>query len=194
LKVSFADLGEKQLKNIARPVRVYGLSPSAIAAAKSGAAIPTPAPKAWGLSLRLSARAVALALALIAAGAYAWRAGYAPRFMAASVDDKLATAPRLSIVVLPFENLSGDKDQDYFADGVTDDLTTDLSHLPDSFVISRGTAFTYKGKPVDAKKIGRELGVSGGVFAKCRHLFPANTGANANANIPAFARNCSVFA
>ena len=61
--------------------------------------------------------------------------------------------------MLPFENLSGDKEQDYFADGITDDLTTDLSHLPDSFVIARGTAFTYKGKPVDAKQIGRELGV-----------------------------------
>jgi TolB-like protein len=76
-----------------------------------------------------------------------------------SAEDKLATAPRLSIVVLPFENLSGDKEQDYFADGITDDLTTDLSHLPDSFVISRGTAFTYKGKPADPKQIGRELGV-----------------------------------
>ena len=61
--------------------------------------------------------------------------------------------------MLPFENLSGDKEQDYFADGVTDDLTTDLSHLQDSFVISRGTAFTYKGKQIDAKQIGRELGV-----------------------------------
>ncbi len=67
--------------------------------------------------------------------------------------------PRLSIVVLPFENMSGDKEQDYFADGITDDLTTDLSHLQDSFVISRGTAFTYKGKPIDAKQVGRELGV-----------------------------------
>ena len=78
--------------------------------------------------------------------------------MAASVDDKLANAPRLSIVVLPFENLSGDKEQDYFADGITEDLTTDLSHVFD-FVIARNTAFTYKGKPVDAKQIGRELGV-----------------------------------
>ena len=85
--------------------------------------------------------------------------GYAPRFMAASVDDKLANAPRLSIVVLPFENLSGDKEQDYFADAITDDLTTDLSHLQDAFVIARGTAFTYKGKPIDAKQIGRDLGV-----------------------------------
>jgi TolB-like protein len=74
-------------------------------------------------------------------------------------EDKLKTAPRLSIVVLPFENLSGDPEQEYFADGITDDLTTDLSHLPESLVISRGTAFTYKGKPIDAKQIGRELGV-----------------------------------
>ena len=68
----------------------------------------------------------AAALALLAAGAFGWRAGYAPRFMAASVDAKLAAAPHLSIVVLPFENLSGDKEQDYFADGITEDLTTDL--------------------------------------------------------------------
>jgi adenylate cyclase len=61
--------------------------------------------------------------------------------------------------VLPFENLSGDPDQNYFADGITDDLTTDLSHLPDSFVIARNTAFTFTGKPVDVKRLGRELGV-----------------------------------
>ena len=67
--------------------------------------------------------------------------------------------PRLSLVVLPFANMGGDPEQDYFADGIIDDLTTDLSHLPDSFVIARGTAFTYKGKPIDAKQIGRELGV-----------------------------------
>jgi adenylate cyclase len=67
--------------------------------------------------------------------------------------------PRLSIVVLPFANLSNDPDQAYFADGITDDLTTDLSRISGSFVIARNTAFTYKGKPVDAKQIGRELGV-----------------------------------
>jgi adenylate cyclase len=61
--------------------------------------------------------------------------------------------------VLPFENLNGDKEQDYFADGLTDDLTTDLSHLSNSFVIARNTAYTYKGKSVDAKQLGRELGV-----------------------------------
>ena len=78
---------------------------------------------------------------------------------ASAAPDLLASAPRLSLVVLPFENLSGDPDQNYFADGITDDLTTDLSHLPDSFVIARNTAFTYKGKPIDVKQLGRELGV-----------------------------------
>ena len=67
--------------------------------------------------------------------------------------------PRLSIAVLPFANLSNDSEQQYFADGITEDLTADLSRIADSFVISRNTAFTYKGKPVDTKQIGRELGV-----------------------------------
>jgi TolB-like protein len=67
--------------------------------------------------------------------------------------------PPLSIVVLPFTNLSNDPDQEYFADGLTDDLTTDLSRIAGSFIIARGTAFTYKGKSAEAKQIGRELGV-----------------------------------
>jgi len=68
-------------------------------------------------------------------------------------------APRLSIVVLPFTNLSDDREQQYFADGITEDLTTDLSRLENMFVISRNTAFTYRSKPIDTKQIGRELGV-----------------------------------
>jgi TolB-like protein len=67
--------------------------------------------------------------------------------------------PRLSIVVLPFANLSDDGEQQYFADGITDDLTTDLSQIANMLVISRNTAFTYRNKPVDTKQIGRELGV-----------------------------------
>ena len=66
---------------------------------------------------------------------------------------------RLSIVVLPFANLSNDPNQDYFADGITENLTTDLSRIRDSFVIARNTAFSFKGKNVDAREIGRELGV-----------------------------------
>src|SRR5262249_38978765 len=66
----------------------------------------------------------------------------------------------LSIVVLPFANLGGDPQQDYFVDGITESLTTDFSRaLPGSFVVTRGTAFTYKGKPVDARQIGRDLDV-----------------------------------
>jgi TolB-like protein/tetratricopeptide (TPR) repeat protein len=67
--------------------------------------------------------------------------------------------PPLSIVVLPFTNFSNDLDQEYFADGITDDLTTDLSRIAGSFVIARRTAYTYKGKAVDTRQIGRELGV-----------------------------------
>jgi len=70
-----------------------------------------------------------------------------------------AVAPRLSIVVLPFINLSDDREQQYFADGITEDLTTDLSRLADMSIISRNTAFTYRNRPSDTKQIGRELGV-----------------------------------
>jgi TolB-like protein len=164
LKVS--DLGLTQLKNIAEPVHVYSLEVGRSAQAKAAPPTPTAAGTTSAAVAagkpafsRWPALAAAMIVVVLAIGAFAWRSGYAPSFMAASVDDKLANAPRLSIVVLPFENLSGDKDQDYFADGITDDLTTDLSHLDGSFVISRGTAFTYKGKSVDAKQIGRELGV-----------------------------------
>ena len=62
-------------------------------------------------------------------------------------------------MVLPFKNLSNDPSQDYFADGVTDNLTTDLSRIRNAVVIARNTAFTYKGKDVDVRQIGRELGV-----------------------------------
>ncbi len=111
LKEAFVDLGEKRLKNIARPVRVYALS--------SG--------------LEGAARTVAPA-------------------------DK-REPPRLSIVVLPFANIGGDPEQEHFVDGVTESLTTDLSRIRGAVVIARNTAFTYKGKPVDVKTIGRDLNV-----------------------------------
>ena len=69
-------------------------------------------------------------------------------------------APRLSIVVLPFDNIGGEAEQDYFVDGMTESLTTDLSRISGSFVIARNTAYTFKGKAVDVKKLGRELNVS----------------------------------
>jgi TolB-like protein len=72
---------------------------------------------------------------------------------------EMSTVPRLSIVVLPFTSLSDDREQQYFADGVTEDLTTDLSRLADMTVISRNTAFRYRDRPTETKIIGRELGV-----------------------------------
>jgi TolB-like protein len=78
---------------------------------------------------------------------------------AREAEPRLSSAPRLSIVVLPFANLGGDPEQDYFVDGVTESLTTDLSRIAGAFVIARNTAFTFKGKAVDIKKLGRELNV-----------------------------------
>ena len=96
--------------------------------------------------------------------------------------------PPLSMVVLPFTNLDNDLDREYFADGITDDLTTDLSRIAGSFVIARRTAFTYKGKAVDVKQIGRELGVryalegsvrrSGQQVRTNSQLIDTDTGAN----------------
>ena len=91
----------------------------------------------------------------------AWRAAQAAS--SRSVDHAKAAgspaAQRASIVVLPFANLSNDPAQQYFADGITCELTTDLSRIPDMLVISRNTAFTYKNRPIDTRQIGRELGV-----------------------------------
>ena len=90
-------------------------------------------------------------------------AAFAPKIAAepetAARPGGVRSPPRLSIVVLPFANLSDDREQQYFAEGITEDLTTDLSRLANMFVISRNTAFTYRNKPVDTKQIGRELGV-----------------------------------
>jgi TolB-like protein/DNA-binding winged helix-turn-helix (wHTH) protein/Tfp pilus assembly protein PilF len=109
--------------------------------------------------------AVALALAALVIGIGAWWLWPAAKLSppsevtAASSIPRPLVAPRLSTVVLPFANLSNDPDQQYFADGLTDDLTTDLSRIPDMLVIARNTAFTYRNKLIDAKQIGRELGV-----------------------------------
>ena len=87
----------------------------------------------------------------------------------AAVEDKLAKAPRLSFVVLPFANLSGDPEQDYFADGFTDDLTTDLSRLPESFVIAHSTALAYKGRATEATQL-RKLGVRYAIEGSVRRV------------------------
>jgi TolB-like protein len=111
--INVVDLGEQNLKNIARPIRAYAVVPDDfISGPQEAHAMPA-----------------------------------------------LSSTPRLSIVVLPFANISGDPEQEYFVDGVTESLTTDLSRIAGSFVIARNTAFTFKGKAVDVKQIGRDLNV-----------------------------------
>jgi adenylate cyclase len=147
LDLAVADLGPTQLKNIADPVRVYSLE-----VGKPARARPTKpaAPKQRSMFMLLAAGIVALVV--ITAGI--WLA-----VRPASGPEVSATTPRLSIVVLPFANLSGDPAQDYLADVLTEGLTTGLSRISGTFVIARSTAFTYKGKPADVKQIGRDLGV-----------------------------------
>jgi adenylate cyclase len=146
LKVS--DLGSVPLKNIAEPMRAYALEVGTRSVPLADQAKPAfNRRRSFPL---LAAALAALVLLAVASGWYILN-GRAP---------KPAEAAHLSIVVLPFANLSGDPSQDYFADGVTENLTTELSsRIRNSFVIARNTAFTYKGKNVDAKEIGKELGV-----------------------------------
>jgi len=152
LPLTFEDVGERQVKNIEQPVWVYRVH---IPGTSSSGAAPPVRRSAMARRGRWMVWGVAAVLVLLGA-AGAWWTG--ARFFSGHRADS-TEAPRLSIVVLPFGNLSGDPSQDYFADGITEDLTTDLSRLAGSFVISRNTAFTFKGKAVDARQIGRELGV-----------------------------------
>jgi adenylate cyclase len=163
LDIAVTDLGQTQLKNIERSIRVYSLQVGVPAQAKP-ATEATPAEPKKRLALAPLAAGIATLLILIAAGAWyflANRAALVTTTAPAPVASNAAPAEaaHLSIVVLPFTNLSGDPAQDYFADGITENLTTDLSRIRNSFVIARNTAFTYKGKNIDAKEIGKELGV-----------------------------------
>ena len=158
LDMAVTDLGPTQLKNIERSIRVYSLNVGVPAQAKPATEAKPAQPKARSALAPMIAGIVALVV--VAAGTWYFFAENRNRPTLI-----VTTAPRpsepahLSIVVLPFTNLSGDPSQDYFADGVTENLTTDLSRIRDSFVIARNTAFTYKGKSIDAKEIGKELGV-----------------------------------
>jgi adenylate cyclase len=170
LPYTFDDMGEQIVKNIAQPIRAYAMSAAAVASLPE---VTTP-PQSGRPRRRNATRLSVVAASFVAAIGigitvwWAWPKGnpaVAPiqSPITASVPSPSAPTekpiPRLSIVVLPLTNLSNDPDQEYFVDGITDDLTTDLSRISGSFVIARNTAFTYKGKPVDAKQIGRELGV-----------------------------------
>jgi adenylate cyclase len=155
LDLAVSDLGPTLLKNIAEPIRVYSLQVGVPAQTKPATEAKAAEPKKRSSLLPLIAGIVAL---LVLIGGGAWWVLNANRPVAAA-SKAPAEAAHLSIVVLPFANLSNDPSQDYFADGVTENLTTDLSRIRGSFVIARNTAFTFKGKGLDAKEIGKELDV-----------------------------------
>ena len=159
LDMQVTDLGPTQLKNIAKSIRVYSLQVGVAARAKR-----PESKNRQGMAL-LASGIVAL-LIVIAGGSWYFLGANRPATVAINAPAPVASnapapagALQLSIVVLPFTNLSGDPGQDYIVDAVTDELTTALARAPDSFVIARNTAFTFKGKPVDAKAIGKDLGV-----------------------------------
>jgi adenylate cyclase len=161
LDLAVIDLGPTQLKNIAEPIRVYSLEigkPVQAKLTKAAKAAEAPTGPKERSRFALLGAAIAALLVAVAAGSLYFFGANRTAPVAASAPPPLA-AQRFSIVVLPFANLSGDPAQDYLADALTDELTTDLARLPDTFVIARNTAFTYKGKPVDAKTIGKDLGV-----------------------------------
>jgi adenylate cyclase len=155
LDLAVTDLGPTQLKNIAEPMRLYSLEVGVPAQAEPAMGAKSAAPKKRS-ALTPLAVGIAAFLILIAGGAWWFLNANRPTAVASKPP---AEAARISIVVLPFTNLSNDSAQDYFADGITENLTTELSHLHNSFVIARNTAFTFKGKNLDAKAIGKGLGV-----------------------------------
>jgi TolB-like protein/class 3 adenylate cyclase len=151
LDLAYEDLGAQAVKNIPTPVRVYGVAPGGSRSRKRRSRPRTFLAVAGGLLLL-----VATAL---------WLSWPAPIGLVLDLTGmgSLPTNPELpdgpSLVVLPFDNLSDDPAQAYFADGITEDLTTDLARSSKLFVIARNTAFTYKGKTFDVQDVGRELGV-----------------------------------
>jgi adenylate cyclase len=151
LPLDYEFLGEQSVKNIAKPVRAYAVR------IKSDAMLPPPSKRKAAWSAR-TVIAAALALTIVVAGLVVWIISPTSTLVGAERPPSLGN-PQLSIAVLPFANLSGDKDQDYFADALTEDLTADLSRISGSFVISRRTAATFRGQNVDAERVARELKV-----------------------------------
>jgi adenylate cyclase len=161
LDMVFEDAGEQQLKNIDRPVRVFRVAFDDARPAKSirPQASATPAVRRDRLGTHVIAIVSAVLLIAGAGGAVLYIHPDRASLISQMPDQLTKPSERLSIVVLPFANLSGDTSQDYLADVISDELTTGLSRFPDSYVISRSTAFTYKGKPIDVRQIGKDLGV-----------------------------------
>jgi adenylate cyclase len=154
LELGYEYLGEHSVKNIAEPVRVYKalMEPEAV-----GKVIGEErAESKRGLRLAL---AVVTLLLLIVGGLLIWRVAYLP-LEVASVEEMAFPLPdRPSIAVLPFDNLSKDPEQEYFSDGLTEEIISALGSVPKLFVIARNSTFTYKGKPLKVQQVSEELGV-----------------------------------
>jgi adenylate cyclase len=150
----FDDRGEQTVKNITEPVRAYALR-------TQGAPAPTAARAVRRRPLSRFAVTVAAGISVvIAAGLIVWLAPWSSRIETGSTARTAFSLPdKPSIAVLPFENMSGDPEQSYFADGMTEDLITDLSKVGGLFVIARNSTFVYKGKSKDIREIAKALGV-----------------------------------
>jgi TolB-like protein/class 3 adenylate cyclase/rhodanese-related sulfurtransferase len=158
LPLKYQDIGAQSVKNIAEPVRAYQVR------LKSGAELPWPSERQKQVeskTKRWQSIIAALVVALIVAGGTAyWFKPWEQREEAASMENMAYPLPdKPSIAVLPLDNLSDDASQGYFADGMTEDLITDLSKNPGLFVIARNSSFSYKGRNVEIRQVAEELGV-----------------------------------
>ncbi len=157
LALGYEYVGEHTVKNIVKPVRVYKV-PTGPETVQKVTDERRPAPR-W----QRAALAVVIALILVAGGGAIWksyRPSTSPPTEVASVEKMAFPLPdKPSIAVLPFDNLSGDPEQEYFSDGITEEIITALSKVPKLFVIARKSTFTFKGKPVKVKQVAEELGV-----------------------------------
>ena len=153
LDLGYQFLGEREVRNIREPVRMYRIvTEPATAGEVSGVGKRSVPRWEW-----VAAAAVAVA---IVAGAVVWVAPWAPDVEPASIERMAFALPdKPSIAVLPFANMSDDPAQEYFADGITEDLITDLSKISGLFVIARNSTFTYKGRSVKIKRVAEDLGV-----------------------------------
>jgi len=149
LALGYNFIGKHSVKNIAKPVRVYKVPMDPKDAAKKRA------------DKSRKKIAIAAAVLLILAGVLAfWNFYLRSDVKPASIEKMAYPLPdKPSIAVLPFDNLSGDPGQDYIADGISENIITALSYIPDMFVIARNSTFTYKGKPVKIQQVSEELGV-----------------------------------
>ncbi len=154
LDARFTDLGNQTVKNIPDPVRVYRVQPRGGSGSEP--------PKSAASRLRrvpLIGGTAAVVLVLAAIGLWWTNRGDAPPGQVTRAEDPLLALPSgPTVAVLPFANLSGDPEQEYFSDGLTEDIITELSRFRDLFVIARNSTFRYKGRPVDVREVHRELG------------------------------------